>query len=52
MKMDPTEETSCERLVLLVASVAKTVDEATALLENGFIYIQEIDGIKIYRKRK
>jgi len=31
---------------------AKTVDEATPLLESGFNYIQEIDGIKIYRKRK
>jgi len=31
---------------------ATTIKEATDLLENGFTYIQEIDGIKIYRKRK
>jgi integrase len=31
---------------------ATTVKEATQLLEAGFTYIQEIDGIKIYRKRK
>jgi len=31
---------------------ATTVKEATDLLENGFTYIQDIDGIKIYRKRK
>jgi len=33
-------------------SVAKNVQEATQLLENGFEYIQDIDGIKLYRKRK
>jgi len=31
---------------------ATTIKEATNLLENGFTYIQEIDGIRIYRKRK
>jgi hypothetical protein len=31
---------------------ATTVKQATELLENGFEYIQDIDGIKIYRKRK
>jgi integrase len=31
---------------------ATNVKEATALLEQGFTYIQEIDGIKLYRKRK
>jgi len=31
---------------------ATTIKEATDLLENGFTYIQDIDGIKIYRKRK
>jgi len=31
---------------------ATTIKEATNLLENGFTYIQNIDGIKIYRKRK
>jgi len=31
---------------------ATNIKEATALLEAGFTYIQEIDGIKLYRKRK
>ena len=31
---------------------ATNVKEATELLERGFTYIQDIDGIKIYRKRK
>ncbi len=31
---------------------AKDITEATNLIENGFEYIQEIDGIKLYRKRK
>jgi integrase len=31
---------------------ATSIKEATALLEAGFSYIQEIDGIKLYRKRK
>jgi hypothetical protein len=30
---------------------AKDIKEATDLLEHGFTYIQEIDGIKLYRKR-
>jgi site-specific recombinase XerD len=31
---------------------ATNIKEATDLLEHGFTYIQEIDGIKLYRKRK
>jgi integrase len=31
---------------------ATNLKEATELLEHGFTYIQEIDGIKLYRKRK
>jgi integrase len=31
---------------------ATNIKEATELLEAGFTYIQEIDGIKLYRKRK
>ncbi len=31
---------------------ATDIKEATTLLEAGFIYVQEIDGIKLYRKRK
>jgi len=32
--------------------IATTIKQATDLLEHGFTYIQDIDGIKIYRKRK
>ena len=35
-----------------VVKTAKTVDEATKLPENDFQYIQEIDGLKLYRKRR
>jgi site-specific recombinase XerD len=31
---------------------ATNIKEATELLEAGFTYIQEIDGIRLYRKRK
>jgi integrase len=31
---------------------ATNIQQATELIENGFEYIQEIDGIRLYRKRK
>jgi integrase len=31
---------------------ATSVKEAVSLIENGFEYVQDIDGTKIYRKRK
>jgi integrase len=31
---------------------ATNIEEATQLIENGFEYITEIDGIKVFRKRK
>jgi len=31
---------------------ATNITEATQLIENGFEYITEIDGIKLFRKRK
>ena len=31
---------------------ANTVKEATQLIENGFEYVTEIDGIKLFKKRK
>ena len=31
---------------------AKTIKEATQLIENGFQYITEIDGTKLFKKRK
>jgi integrase len=33
-------------------SVAKTVDEACKLVEQGFEYVTEMDGVKLFRKRK
>ena len=33
-------------------AVAKTVDDARKLIETGFKYVTEIDGVKIFRKRK
>jgi len=35
-----------------VCKVAKTVEQATELIEAGFEYVCEIDGIKLFRKRK
>jgi integrase len=32
--------------------VAQNVEEATELIENGFEYITEMDGLKLFRKRK
>jgi hypothetical protein len=32
--------------------VAETLEEATKLLEVGFQYVTEMDGIKLFRKRK
>jgi len=41
---DEDEEYTCR--------TANTVTQATQLIENGFEYITEIDGIKLFRKRK
>ncbi len=35
-----------------VSAIAKTVDEARKLVEAGFEYVTEFEGIKIFRKRK
>lgn len=32
--------------------VAKTLDEACRLIEAGFEYVKQMDGVKIFRKRK
>jgi hypothetical protein len=32
--------------------VAQTLDEATKLLEVGFEYVTDMDGAKIFKKRK
>jgi integrase len=34
------------------SATARTIDEAKALIEQGFEYVTEIDGIKLFRKRK
>jgi len=34
------------------SATAKTVEEAKKLIEEGFEYVTEIDGIKLFRKRK
>jgi len=33
-------------------ATAKTVDEAAKLIEQGFDYICECEGVKLFRKRK
>jgi len=35
-----------------VCKIAKTVEQATELIEAGFDYVCEIDGVKLFRKRK
>ena len=35
-----------------ISKVAKTVKEACQLIEAGFEYVTEIDGAKLFRKRK
>jgi len=38
--------------VELVCKVAEDVEEAKALIESGFEYVTEVDGVKLFRKRK
>jgi len=33
-------------------ATAKTVDEAAKLIEQGFDYVTDVDGVKLFRKRK
>jgi len=35
-----------------ICKVAKTVEEAKDLVENGFEYVTEVEGVKLFRKRK
>jgi len=35
-----------------VSSVAKTVDETRELVEAGFEYVTDVEGAKIFRRRK
>jgi len=34
------------------SAVAKTLDEARKLVEAGFEYVTDVDGSKLFRKRK
>ena len=35
-----------------ICKIAKTIDEASKLIESGFEYVTELDGVKLFRKRK
>jgi hypothetical protein len=35
-----------------VCKIANTVEEAKALVEQGFDYVTEVDGMKLFRIRK
>jgi hypothetical protein len=35
-----------------ICKVAKNVDEATQRIESGFDYVTDIDGCKLFKKRK
>ncbi|MEM2937386.1 MAG: hypothetical protein QXJ63_02420 [Candidatus Bathyarchaeia archaeon] len=35
-----------------ICKTAKTIEEATQLIEAGFEYVTDIDNIKLFRKRK
>ena len=35
-----------------VCKVARTVDDTKNLIENGFEYVTDIEGMKLFRKRK
>jgi hypothetical protein len=34
------------------SKVARTIDEARQLMEEGFEYVCDVDGAKLFRKRK
>jgi len=44
LNINEEEEYTCK--------VAQNVEQATELIENGFEYVTEIDGLKLFRKRK
>ncbi len=44
LSLDEEDEYTCK--------VASNVKQATELIENGFQYVTEIDGLKLFRKRK
>jgi predicted RNase H-like HicB family nuclease len=34
------------------SATAKTIEEAQRLIEAGYEYVTELDGVKLFRKRK
>ena len=42
--MNSSEDYACK--------AAKSIEEATTLIEAGFDYVTEMDGVKLFRKRK
>jgi len=46
------EEQSQKENEEYVCKVAKTVEDAKQVIEAGFEYVCEIDGARIFRKRK
>jgi len=34
------------------SAVAKTIDEATKLIESGFSFVCDMEGVKLFSKRK
>jgi len=34
------------------SAIAKTIDEARKLIESGFDYVCDMDGVKLFSKRK
>jgi hypothetical protein len=34
------------------SAIATTIDEARKLVENGFEFVCDVDGVKLFRKRK
>ncbi|MBS7653414.1 hypothetical protein KEJ13_09850 [Candidatus Bathyarchaeota archaeon] len=47
-----TQLIQLERDEEYVCRVAKTVEQATELVEAGFEYVCEVEGFKLFRKRK
>jgi hypothetical protein len=35
-----------------ICKVAKSIEECASLIESGFEYVIEMDGVKLFRKRK
>jgi len=35
-----------------ISATASTIEDAQKLVESGFEYVTEIDGVKLFRKRK